>query len=142
MDIHPVVTPWGWERRRQGGRLECARSEIHDDAAARSTRVTTTIRTTATSTETFTRTHAYDGNGRPSARLAAHAAHARVEKTRVGPALAADQDAGRARSGFTGHEPLDRTGFVHMNGRLYDPAGGPVHEPRPGGLAVVVGGTE
>ena len=29
--------------------------------------MTTTIRTTATSTETFTRTHAYDGNGRPSA---------------------------------------------------------------------------
>ena len=35
--------------------------------------------------------------------------------------LAAGQDAGRARSGFTGHEPLDRTGFVHMNGRLHDP---------------------
>lgn len=23
--------------------------------------------------------------------------------------------------GFTGHEPLDRTGVVHMNGRIYDP---------------------
>ena len=36
-------------------------------------------------------------------------------------ALPAGRDAGRARSGFTGHEPLDRTGFVHMNGRLHDP---------------------
>ena len=36
-------------------------------------------------------------------------------------ALAAAQDAGRARTGFTGHEPLDRTGFVHMGGRVYDP---------------------
>ena len=36
-------------------------------------------------------------------------------------ALAAGQDAGRTRAGFTGHETLDRTGFVHMNGRLYDP---------------------
>ena len=23
--------------------------------------------------------------------------------------------------GFTGHEPLDRTGVIHMNGRIYDP---------------------
>ena len=36
-------------------------------------------------------------------------------------ALAAGRDAGRTRAGFTGHETLDRTGFVHMNGRLYDP---------------------
>ena len=156
--------------------------------------MTTTIRTTAASTETFTRTHAYDGNGRPSARLAAHAAHAPVEKTRAGPALevrtsatssapvfeyvhadhlgsaaavtdasgaallslahdpygtrrradwtgqlpaaevaalAAGQDAGRARSAFTGHEPLDRTGFVHMNGRLYDPRVGRFMSPDP-----------
>ena len=91
----------------------------------------------------------------------AHAAHAQVEKTHVGPALevrtsatssapvfeyvhadhlgsaaavaalAAGQDAGRARSGFTGHEPLDRTGFVHMNGRLYDPRVGRFLSPDP-----------
>lgn len=24
-------------------------------------------------------------------------------------------------AGFTGHEPLDRTGVIHMNGRIYDP---------------------
>ena len=94
-------------------------------------------------------------------RVGAHAAHARVEKTHVGPALevrtsatssapvfeyvhadhlgsaaavaalAAGQDAGRARSGFTGHEPLDRTGFVHMNGRLYDPQVGRFLSPDP-----------
>ena len=46
-------------------------------------------------------------------------------------ALAAGQDAGRARSGFTGHEPLDRTGFVHMNGRLYDPRVGRFLSPDP-----------
>ena len=46
-------------------------------------------------------------------------------------ALAAGQDAGRARSGFTGHEPLDRTGFVHMNGRLYDPRVGRFMSPDP-----------
>src|SRR5690606_22638018 len=26
--------------------------------------------------------------------------------------------------GFTGHEHLDRTGFIHMNGRVYDPVVG------------------
>ena len=46
-------------------------------------------------------------------------------------ALAAGQDAGRARHGFTGHEPLDRTGFVHMGGRLYDPRLGRFLSPDP-----------
>ena len=46
-------------------------------------------------------------------------------------ALAAGQDAGRARRGFTGHEPLDRTGFVRMGGRLYDPRLGRFLSPDP-----------
>ena len=46
-------------------------------------------------------------------------------------ALAAGQDAGRARNGFTGHETLDRTGFVHMGGRLYDPRLGRFPSPDP-----------
>ena len=46
-------------------------------------------------------------------------------------ALADAQDAGRARLGFTGHEPLDRTGFVHMGGRVYDPRLGRFLSPDP-----------
>ena len=46
-------------------------------------------------------------------------------------ALAAGQDAGRARNGFTGHETLDRTGFVHMGGRLHDPRLGRFPSPDP-----------
>ena len=46
-------------------------------------------------------------------------------------ALAAGQDAGRARNGFTGHETLDRTGFVHMGGRVYDPRLGRFLSPDP-----------
>ena len=46
-------------------------------------------------------------------------------------ALASGQDAGRARNGFTGHETLDRTGFVHMGGRLYDPRLGRFPSPDP-----------
>ena len=33
--------------------------------------------------------------------------------------------------GYTGHEMLDRTGFVHMNGRVYDPALGRFLSPDP-----------
>lgn len=33
--------------------------------------------------------------------------------------------------GFTGHEHLDRTGFIHMNGRLYDPVLGRFLSPDP-----------
>ena len=30
-------------------------------------------------------------------------------------------DSSRTRRGFTGHEHLDETGIIHMNGRIYDP---------------------
>lgn len=33
--------------------------------------------------------------------------------------------------GFTGHEHLDRTGFIHMNGRIYDPVLGRFLSPDP-----------
>ncbi|UHQ55339.1 RHS repeat-associated core domain-containing protein [Microbulbifer sp. YPW16] len=35
------------------------------------------------------------------------------------------------RRGFTGHEHLDRTGLIHMNGRIYDPALGRFLSPDP-----------
>ena len=37
----------------------------------------------------------------------------------------------RASRGFTGHEHLDRTGFIHMNGRVYDPVLGRFLSPDP-----------
>ena len=37
----------------------------------------------------------------------------------------------RTSRGFTGHEQLDRTGLVHMNGRLYDPLLGRFLSPDP-----------
>ncbi len=37
----------------------------------------------------------------------------------------------RATRGYAGHEHLDRTGFVHMNGRLYDPRLGRYLSPDP-----------
>ena len=37
----------------------------------------------------------------------------------------------RTSRGFTGHEHLDRTGLVHMNGRLYDPLLGRFLSPDP-----------
>ena len=42
-------------------------------------------------------------------------------------------DAGHSRKvrGFTGHEHLDRTGFIHMNGRVYDPVLGRFLSPDP-----------
>ena len=33
----------------------------------------------------------------------------------------ADNQPLKTSRGYTGHEHLDRTGFIHMNGRLYDP---------------------
>ena len=45
-------------------------------------------------------------------------------------ALAADHG-DRTSRGFTGHEHLDRTGIVHMNGRLYDPLLGRFLSPDP-----------
>ncbi|MGS2724925.1 RHS repeat-associated core domain-containing protein [Porticoccus sp. GXU_MW_L64] len=37
----------------------------------------------------------------------------------------------RTSRGFTGHEHLDRTGFIHMNGRVYDPVLGRFLSPDP-----------
>jgi len=37
----------------------------------------------------------------------------------------------RKARGFTGHEHLDRTGFIHMNGRVYDPVLGRFLSPDP-----------
>jgi RHS repeat-associated protein len=37
----------------------------------------------------------------------------------------------RTSRGFTGHEHLDRTGFIHMNGRVYDPGLGRFLSPDP-----------
>lgn len=37
----------------------------------------------------------------------------------------------RTRRGFTGHEHLDRTGLIHMNGRIYDPVLGRFLSPDP-----------
>ena len=37
----------------------------------------------------------------------------------------------RVSRGFTGHEHLDRTGLIHMNGRLYDPRLGRFLSPDP-----------
>lgn len=37
----------------------------------------------------------------------------------------------RVARGFTGHEHLDRTGFIHMNGRVYDPQLGRFLSPDP-----------
>ena len=37
----------------------------------------------------------------------------------------------RTARGFTGHEQLDRTGLVHMGGRLYDPQLGRFLSPDP-----------
>ena len=45
--------------------------------------------------------------------------------------VASGQDEGRSRDGFTGHEPLDRTGFIHMGGWLYDPRLGRFPSPDP-----------
>ncbi len=44
--------------------------------------------------------------------------------------LADDQRKSTSR-GYTGHEGLDRTGFVHMNGRVYDPQVGRFLNPDP-----------
>ena len=42
-----------------------------------------------------------------------------------------DAQGRRASRGFTGHEHLDRTGLVHMNGRVYDPLLGRFLSPDP-----------
>lgn len=43
----------------------------------------------------------------------------------------ADELRPSASRGFTGHEHLDRTGFIHMNGRVYDPQLGRFLSPDP-----------
>ena len=45
--------------------------------------------------------------------------------------LALDSGHSRKVRGFTGHEHLDRTGFIHMNGRVYDPVLGRFLSPDP-----------
>ena len=105
------------------------------------------VRTSATSTPAFEYVHA-DHLGSPAAATDAagaellalahdpYGARRKADWTARLPAaearaLAAGQDAGRTRAGFTGHETLDRTGFVHMNGRLYDPRLGRFLSPDP-----------
>ena len=43
----------------------------------------------------------------------------------------ADNQPLKTSRGYTGHEHLDRTGFIHMNGRLYDPQLGRFLGPDP-----------
>ena len=43
----------------------------------------------------------------------------------------ADNQPLKTSRGYTGHEHLDRTGFIHMNGRLYDPQLGRFLSPDP-----------
>ena len=43
----------------------------------------------------------------------------------------ADNQPLQTNRGYTGHEHLDRTGFIHMNGRLYDPQLGRFLSPDP-----------
>ena len=43
----------------------------------------------------------------------------------------ADNQPLQTSRGYTGHEHLDRTGFIHMNGRLYDPQLGRFLSPDP-----------
>lgn len=80
-----------------------------------------------------------DGAGNVVDHLAFEAFGARKSADWSGNASAAEVDAllGASAShspkvrGFTGHEHLDRTGFIHMNGRLYDPKLGRFLSPDP-----------
>ena len=49
--------------------------------------------------------------------------------TQIGTLL--DGHGERVSRGFTGHEHLDRTGLIHMNGRIYDPRLGRFLSPDP-----------
>lgn len=42
-----------------------------------------------------------------------------------------EENGDNSTRGFTGHEHLDRTGFIHMNGRVYDPVLGRFLTPDP-----------
>lgn len=55
----------------------------------------------------------------------------RADWTGALPAGIADGQDRRTTRGYGGHEQLDRTGFVHMGGRLYDPALGRFLSPDP-----------
>ena len=54
-----------------------------------------------------------------------------ISTTELDSLLGLDWDHSRKARGFTGHEHLDRTGFVHMNGRVYDPILGRFLSPDP-----------
>lgn len=80
-----------------------------------------------------------DGNGNVLDNLAFEAFGARKAKNWTGSIPSTELDAllalesGHSRKirGFTGHEHLDRTGFIHMNGRVYDPVLGRFLSPDP-----------
>ena len=54
---------------------------------------------------------------------------ARLTKAEIETLLGAHGE--RVSRGFTGHEHLDRTGLIHMNGRMYDPRLGRFLSPDP-----------
>ncbi len=56
---------------------------------------------------------------------------ANISTTELDALLDLDWDHTRKARGFTGHEHLDRTGFIHMNGRVYDPVLGRFLSPDP-----------
>ena len=56
---------------------------------------------------------------------------ANISSTEFNELLELDWDHSRKARGFTGHEHLDRTGFIHMNGRVYDPVLGRFLSPDP-----------
>jgi RHS repeat-associated protein len=56
---------------------------------------------------------------------------ANISSTELNALLDLDWDHTRKARGFTDHEHLDRTGFIHMNGRVYDPVLGRFLSPDP-----------
>ncbi len=56
---------------------------------------------------------------------------ANILSTELDALLDVATDHARKARGFTGHEHLDRTGFIHMNGRVYDPVMGRFLSPDP-----------
>lgn len=56
---------------------------------------------------------------------------ANISTTELDDLLDLATDHTRKVRGFTGHEHLDRTGFIHMNGRVYDPVLGRFLSPDP-----------
>jgi RHS repeat-associated protein len=80
-----------------------------------------------------------DGNGTVLDHLAFEAFGSRKAKdwsahipaAELDALLALDSGHSRKIRGFTGHEHLDRSGFIHMNGRVYDPLLGRFLSPDP-----------